>query len=287
MFISSSLNSWRGIQNLTRVAALKKTELYLTWQLLCVRCSHRLMPIMFNYYFPFHCMFVSLFAELEALPKPECTIDSECSDDRSCINQRCQNPCVVANPCGTNADCRTFNHRPSCQCPAGWGGNPQIQCYKRKCSLKECRLATANATALSPTVSSAAECKSDNDCLLDKACINNNCLNPCTHSSTRCGRGAECRVQLHLPQCYCPPGTQGDPFASCIAGVCQYNEDCADHEACDRLNRVCRPVCSEDTCAETAVCIGKKHQPKCTCPPGTSGNPYIECHGWYKSKTSG
>lgn len=64
---------------------------------------------------------------------------------------------------------------------------------------------------------------------------------------------------------------------SCISGICHYNEDCADHEACDRLNRVCRPVCDEDTCADTAICKGIQHQPKCMCPAGTSGNPYYEC----------
>jgi hypothetical protein len=45
---------------------------------------------------------------------------------------------------------------------------------------------------------------------------------------------------------------------------------------------VCRLVCESDTCAETAVCIGRDHQPKCICPPGTTGNAYIECTGMWK-----
>ena len=125
----------------------------------------------------------------------------------------------------------------------------------------------------------AAQCKADTDCVYDKACIEGNCLNPCVHGAVQCGRGAECLVQAHRAQCVCPAGTQGDPFLSCVAAVCQYNEDCADHEACDRLNRVCRPVCDDETCAATATCTGRKHQPVCSCPPGTSGNPYIECLG--------
>lgn len=64
---------------------------------------------------------------------------------------------------------------------------------------------------------------------------------------------------------------------SCIRGLCQYNEDCPDDEACDRLNRVCRPVCETDTCASTAQCVGRNHQPICSCLPGTVGNPYVEC----------
>ncbi|PNF22176.1 hypothetical protein B7P43_G05064 [Cryptotermes secundus] len=191
----------------------------------------------------------------EVPPQPECTSDLECPGDKSCINERCQDPCLVANPCGSGAECNTIQHRPVCNCPDGWGGNPQVQCYR-------------------------PECKVDADCVYDKACINGNCLNPCTYGSgSQCGKGADCHVQAHRAQCVCPAGTQGNPLLSCISVVCQYNEDCADDEACDRLNRVCRLVCESDTCADTAVCIGRDHQPKCICPPGTTGNAYIECSG--------
>lgn len=76
--------------------------------------------------------FINCYQELQPLPRPECEIDSECGDHLSCINQRCQNPCTHGNPCGSGAHCRTQQHRPTCQCPDGWGGNPQVQCYKRK-----------------------------------------------------------------------------------------------------------------------------------------------------------
>lgn len=121
----------------------------------------------------------------------------------------------------------------------------------------------------------SAECKSDAECPYDKTCINENCINPCLNHE--CGRGAECSVQYHNPQCQCPLGTQGNPLISCIASICHYNEDCADHEACDRLNRICRPVCDDDSCADSAICVGKQHQPKCQCPIGTIGNPFFEC----------
>ncbi|RZF34371.1 hypothetical protein LSTR_LSTR008910 [Laodelphax striatellus] len=186
----------------------------------------------------------------EPLASPECSSDSDCPSLRACVNRRCQDPCIVANPCGLSAECSTSNHRPVCACPQGWAGNPQVQCYK-------------------------PECKIDADCLYDKACLNGNCISPCI--SVSCGRGAECRVQAHLAQCVCPQGTQGNPQVSCVSVVCQYNEDCADHEACDRLNRVCRPVCEDDTCAKSATCTARDHQPTCTCPPGSEGNPYIEC----------
>lgn len=122
----------------------------------------------------------------------------------------------------------------------------------------------------------SAECKDDNDCPFDKACINGKCQDPCL-STVTCGRNAQCKVQLHRAQCICPQGMQGNPLISCISVLCQYNEDCADHESCDRLNRVCRPVCDDNTCAQKATCIGKAHQPICTCLPGLTGNPYFEC----------
>lgn len=122
-----------------------------------------------------------------------------------------------------------------------------------------------------------AECQRDSDCPYDKACYNEKCLNPCTYGATQCGRGAECLAQGHRANCICPAGTQGNPLISCVTGLCQYNEDCADHEACDRLNRVCRPVCDDETCASRATCIGRNHQATCECASGTRGNPYVEC----------
>lgn len=102
-------------------------------------------------------------------------------------------------------------------------------------------------------------------------------MNPCTYGNIRCGLNALCEPQNHQAVCVCPAGTQGNPFVSCITGRCQYNDDCADHEACDRLNRVCRPVCDEDTCAVNAICLARHHQPQCQCSSGYTGNPYEVC----------
>lgn len=68
----------------------------------------------------------------ESAISPECTTDSECSADKACINRKCLNPCAENNPCAGNAECRVSLHRPLCFCPQGWGGNPNIFCYKRK-----------------------------------------------------------------------------------------------------------------------------------------------------------
>uniref|UniRef100_A0A6E8W1C0 Dumpy n=1 Tax=Anopheles coluzzii TaxID=1518534 RepID=A0A6E8W1C0_ANOCL len=183
---------------------------------------------------------------------PECVVDADCSSSMACVNERCQDPCAGSNPCGGNAECRAVYHRPHCTCPIGWGGDPKTQCYK-------------------------PECKIDAECPFDKACFNEKCISPCTYGATQCGRGADCVAQSHRAVCICPLGTQGNPFVSCVTGMCQYNEDCAEHEACDRLNRVCRPVCDDETCARTATCVARNHQASCECAPGMRGNPYVEC----------
>lgn len=103
-------------------------------------------------------------------------------------------------------------------------------------------------------------------------------MDPCRHGPTKCGTNAQCSAQDHQAACTCPAGTQGNPLIACVTGQCQYNEDCRDDEACDRLNRVCRPVCHSDDCAPSAKCVGRNHQPVCTCPEGSIGNPYVDCH---------
>lgn len=74
--------------------------------------------------------FTNCFREI--ITVPQCTNDNECSNTEACINQKCQNPCAENNPCSGNAECRVSLHRPLCYCPNGWGGDPKIQCFKRK-----------------------------------------------------------------------------------------------------------------------------------------------------------
>lgn len=119
----------------------------------------------------------------------------------------------------------------------------------------------------------SAECTSDEDCPFDKACINGYCQDPCNLGSP-CGRDATCEAIAHVAACRCPAGTHGDPRRACISAVCHYNEDCDDTQICDRLNRVCRPACSDSACAPGALCVARRHRPECSCPPGRSGDPY-------------
>ena len=125
---------------------------------------------------------------------------------------------------------------------------------------------------------SIADCLQDSDCPNDRQCLSEKCVDPCIYGSSNiCAPTARCRAINHRSQCYCPPGTQGDPFKQCVIVGCQSHDDCAGDETCDVVNRVCRPVCNPGTCAQKASCRGERHQPICTCIPGTRGDPYVRC----------
>ena len=61
---------------------------------------------------------------------PDCVADDECPENLSCRNRQCISPCELANPCATNAQCSVSNHKTKCECPEGFTGNPNINCYE-------------------------------------------------------------------------------------------------------------------------------------------------------------
>lgn len=58
--------------------------------------------------------------------RPECIINPDCPSNLACINNKCRDPCPGS--CGSEAQCQVVNHAVSCLCPAGYTGNPFIQC---------------------------------------------------------------------------------------------------------------------------------------------------------------
>lgn len=93
-------------------------------------------------------------------------------------------PCHPS-PCGPNSQCRKVNDQAVCSCLPNYMGSPP-----------ECR----------------PECVVSSECPLDKACINQKCLDPCPNT---CGIQALCTVRNHNPICACPSGYSGDPFLQC------------------------------------------------------------------------
>ena len=58
------------------------------------------------------------------------------------------------------------------------------------------------------------ECQHDVDCPDNRACIENQCLDPCIVHSP-CGKSAQCETTAHRPVCRCPSGWAGDPHIEC------------------------------------------------------------------------
>jgi len=96
-----------------------------------------------------------------------------------------QNPCNPS-PCGPNSQCREINNQAVCSCVPGYIGSPP-----------SCR----------------PECVLSSDCALNRACLNQKCLDPCPGT---CGIGAQCLVVNHNPICSCPFRQTGNPFVQCI-----------------------------------------------------------------------
>lgn len=95
------------------------------------------------------------------------------------------NPCRPS-PCGLYSDCHVVEDHPVCSCLAGYLGAPP-DCHP--------------------------ECMISAQCPFDRACINQQCIDPCPGI---CGLNAMCRAVNHNPICSCSPGYTGDPFTSCI-----------------------------------------------------------------------
>ena len=228
----------------------------------------------------------------------QCFNDALCADNLACVldpltgRNKCKDPCEFAF-CTEKASCQTINHKPFCSCPPGHQGDPtdpNIGCYK-------------------------VECVTDANCAANLACDakSKRCINPC--NSVSCGKGS-CRTENHKPVCYCQPGFQpsngqcvdidecskpgtchstaicrnspGSFTCSCPEGSvgdartsgckprgeCAADRDCPAASAC-REGRCVDPCIG--ACGQGALCEVVGHQPLCSCPARTQGNPRVEC----------
>lgn len=95
-------------------------------------------------------------------------------------------PCEPS-PCGPYSICREINNHGVCSCQPGYIGIPPM-----------CR----------------PECQTSAECDLNKACVGQKCLDPCTDD--KCAANARCNVVSHNPICSCKESYTGDPFVNCI-----------------------------------------------------------------------
>ncbi|KAJ4432717.1 hypothetical protein ANN_21354 [Periplaneta americana] len=198
------------------------------------------------------------------------------------------NPCIPS-PCGPNSLCQAIADTPSCSCLVGYVGSPP-NCRPECVISSECssNLACMREKCRDPCPGSCgagAQCNVINHvpvCTCPKGFTGDpftSCFpapppplpqpkDPCNPSP--CGPNSQCNNGI----CTCLPEFQGDPYAGCRP-ECVLNQECARDRACIR-NR-CTDPCP-GTCGTQATCVVVNHIPTCTCPEGSSGNPFISCN---------
>lgn len=127
----------------------------------------------------------------------------------------------------------------------------------------------------------------NSDCVSDKACINQKCVNPCPGP---CGQKAQCRVFNHNPICSCGSGLIGDPFTRCYPKpgkhIFMAHQKINNNIVSDELLltyyciSVSQPVqdefrdpCLPSPCGAFATCRNFRDQASCSCSPGYIGSP--------------
>lgn len=90
---------------------------------------------------------------------------------------------------------------------------------------------------------------------------------PCNPSP--CGPNSRCDNGV----CTCLPEYQGDPYQGCRP-ECVFSSDCTRDKAC--IRNKCQDPCP-GTCGQNAQCNVVNHIPMCSCPPGLTGNAFVQC----------
>lgn len=123
-------------------------------------------------------------------------------------------------------------------------------------------------------------------------------LDPCatrSHLEYKCGQNALCLTENHTPECYCPPGHEGNPYKLCfkkiICGIdyhCPGNLICLDGKTCGcppnffRENDYCFVnsvnCTTNNPCPTNEECVYTGNQSGfCVCPHGYEFHPSGEC----------
>ena len=115
-----------------------------------------------------------------------CRADVECPPNMACISSLCQNPCTQFS-CAPGKKCQVLNHLPLCMCDTNCEAEASI-------------------------------CLKDPGCPSNMACVNFQCIDPCT--KLNCPNGTPCIVVDHKAECkFCPPGFTVDRNYGCLKGT--------------------------------------------------------------------
>jgi hypothetical protein len=173
-------------------------------------------------------------------------------------------PCYP-NPCGANAICKAQGSAGSCVCQDDYIGDPYVACRP--------------------------ECVTNSDCYghgRKRACINNHCVDPCSHSHSGrvCGINAVCNVINQDPICSCLQGYLGDPNFECHPPPSKtifLNQCC--FIKCEQIFRVYFSSsaginstenidpCDPDPCGPFSQKRERSGYCSCSCLPGYKGSP--------------
>ncbi|KAK2714566.1 hypothetical protein QYM36_008951, partial [Artemia franciscana] len=199
-----------------------------------------------------------------------CRVHGDCPQDKACVEKNCVDPCLSDNPCAPSAECFTEKHSAGCRCPDDRpSGDPAIGCE-------------AISKIDEFPVVAEPECRADDDCPSQFACMDGRCKQLCLETKP-CHETALCVVIDSSPfksmACRCKDGMVPDESGVCTPVQIPYNvgctvdSDCPDTEAC--INNQCRSPCS---CGRNAVCLVQNHHPICLCQEGFAGNPQTGCY---------
>lgn len=182
-----------------------------------------------------------------------CSRDNQCSTNHACNTNlgTCQDPCDFKNvACDQGKRCEVRRHRPVCVCKHGFVLNE------------------AGEMACGPN---PIECRVDDECASNLACVQGRCTNPCAGTRNPCTASNKvCQVLDHRAVCIC--------VEDCTASVsiCLRDRGCPPTMAC--VNFQCRNPCENSTCPENRPCYVEEHKAVCKfCPPGFVVNPQYGC----------
>ena len=75
---------------------------------------------------------------------PECRVDADCFSGHACIRDRCQNPCLLSNPCRAGQQCIVEDTLPlrtmACVCPDGFYIGDSGECIQGIAALSILKL---------------------------------------------------------------------------------------------------------------------------------------------------
>ncbi|KAJ8890118.1 hypothetical protein PR048_009625 [Dryococelus australis] len=208
-------------------------------------------------------------------------------------------------PCGKNTDCYISNGLEQCYCKPGHVGDPYSACQPEPispcqpnpCGLNAECIVTSQGHSMcvcpqgmsgdpaGPGGCRGPECRTDDDCALQRACMGYKCRDPCPGA---CGVGALCRVEKHHPVCTCKAGLIGNPVIRCspkpvplptsdpcYPSPCGANTQCqvmAERAVCSCLANFlgdpqtgCRPECTLNSdCPQDKACLDRQCKNPCS-----------------------